>query len=84
MHLLFINFQYKYDVGETYEAHCDCNINNENSFGLSAWTKEGALNYHNTGKLLKVKIYFDDLGVIVHYGAKLRCKKMFIVEEVQF
>ena len=36
---------YQYKVGVIYESNCDCNTNNDNSFGLSAWTKEKALDY---------------------------------------
>lgn len=76
------NFQYLYEVGKTYESHCDCNIDNENSFGLSAWTQEAALDYYNQGKLFKVKIHIDDLGALVHEGNKLRCFKLEIIEEI--
>ena len=76
------NFQYLYEVGKTYEAHCDYNIGSENSFGLSAWTKEEALSYHRRGKLLKVKIHIEDLGAAVHDGNKLRCSKLTVLEEV--
>jgi hypothetical protein len=44
------NWQYKYEVGQTYKSHCDCDLFEENSFGLSTWTKEGALEYYNKGK----------------------------------
>jgi len=76
------NFQYLYEVGKTYEAHCDYNINNDYSFGLSAWTKEKALNYYSDGKLLKVRINIEDLGAVVHDGNKLRCSKLTVLEEV--
>ena len=75
------NFQYFYEVGKTYEAHCDCS-SEENSFGLSAWTREEALKYYNRGKLLKVKISIEDIGRIVHNNYKIRCSKMEIVEEI--
>jgi len=76
------NFQYKYEIGKTYEAHCDCNIKNQDSFGLSAWTLTGARNYCNQ-KIIKVKININDLGGIVHNGNKLRCKKFTVLEEVK-
>jgi len=76
-----INFQYKYEIGKVYESHCDCNLDNENSFGLSAWTKEKALDYYNKGKLLKVKIHIDNLGCIVHNGGKIRAKELTVIEE---
>jgi hypothetical protein len=77
------NLQYVYEIGKTYESWCDCNLFDENSFGLSAWTKEGALNFYSGGKLLLVKIYLKDLGAIVHKGHKLRAFKMTILEEVK-
>ena len=42
------NFQYQYLPGNIYEAHCDCTLY-ENTFGLSVWTEEMALEYDNTG-----------------------------------
>ena len=69
-----------YEIGKTYTSHCDCNLSNENSFGLSAWTKKDALKYHNKGKLLKVKIMIKDIGAIVHNNGKIRCKKLQVIE----
>ena len=66
----------------TYEAKCDYNIDEENSFGLSAWTKNGALDYHD-GKLFKVKIDIADIGAIVHNNKKIRASKLTILEEVK-
>ena len=76
------NFQYLYEVGKTYEAHCDCS-SEENSFGLSAWTKEEAINYHNRGRLLKVKIMIEDIGRIVHNNHKIRCSRLEVIEEIE-
>ena len=76
------NFQYKYEVGETYEAHCDCNTDEQNSFGLSAWTKEGALDYHSTGELYKVRINIEDIGCFVHDNYKIRCHKFTVLEKI--
>jgi len=64
------NFQYQYKVNEVYETHCDCNIYNEASFGLSAWTKENALKHYYKGKLFKVHINIEDIGAIVHDNKK--------------
>ena len=73
----------KYEVGNIYEDwHCDCNADNENSFGLSAWTKEKALEYHNNGLLFKVKIKIDDIGCFVHNGGKIRCWKLEVLEKL--
>ena len=76
------NFHYQYEVGKTYESHCDCNLFNQDSFGLSAWTRKGALSYYSEGKLFKVRIHLDDLGAIV-YRNKLRARKIEILEEVK-
>ena len=76
------NFQYFYEVGGTYECHSDCNVDNENSFGLSAWTREGALDYCKE-KLFKVKIHLDDLSCLVHNNHKIRCSKLMIIEEIK-
>jgi len=79
------NNQIKYEVGNTYEDfHCDCNNDNENSFGLSAWDKKGALEYYNHGKLLKVKINIENIGCIVpNNNNKIRCWKLTVLEEVK-
>ncbi len=62
-------------MGKEYESHCDCDVRNDNSFGLSAWTKEKALEYYNKGRLLKVQIAIKDIGVIVQNNNKIRCFK---------
>jgi hypothetical protein len=77
------NFQYLYEVGNEYESHADYNSNNKNSFGLSAWTKEGALEYCSGGKLFEVEISLEDLACIVHNGKKIRASKMRIVKELE-
>jgi len=78
----YSTFQYQYFVGEAYSSHCDCNVDNKNSFGLSAWTLEDAKNYCDQ-KIIKVKIHLNDLGCIVHDSYKLRCFKFTVVEEIK-
>ncbi len=80
---VFIPNHYKYEIGKEYESYCDCNIDNNSSFGLSAWTKEKALEYYNKGRLLKVQIAIEDIGAIVQYNNKIRCFKFKILEEVE-
>jgi hypothetical protein len=75
------NFQYLYEIGNEYESHADYNPKNENSFGLSAWTKEGALGYYNKGKIFKVEININDIACIVHNGKKIRTSKLKIIGE---
>jgi len=79
------NNQFKYEVGNTYEDfHCDCNSNDNNSFGLSAWDKKEALKYYDVGKLLKVKIDIEDIGCIVPYhNNKIRCWKLTVLKELK-
>ena len=74
------NFQYQYLPNEVYECHCDC-TNEDNSFGLSVWTYEGAKNYYNNrGLIVKVKVMYEDVGRLVHNSNKIRCSKIEILE----
>ena len=72
------NFQYQYLPGGTYGCFSDYS-DNENSFGLSAWTKEDAEKYCNE-LVIKVKIYYEDVTAVVHDGGKIRCKKMTVLD----
>ena len=72
------NFQYQYLPGETYEAWCDCCLN-EDSFGLSVWSEEKAREYCNE-LVVKVKVNYEDVGRVVHDGGKIRCKKITILD----
>jgi hypothetical protein len=76
------NFQYLYEIDKEYTSHADYDIKEENSFGLSAWTYEGAKNYYNKGRILKVKIHLDDVAALVQKGHKLRCTKITIIDEI--
>ena len=71
------NFQYQYLPGETYECFSDYS-DEENSFGLSAWTEEEARDYCNK-LVIKVKIYYRDVTAIVHDNNKIRCKKFTVM-----
>ena len=77
------NFQYKYEVGKSYSSTCDCITYNKFSFGLSAWTKEKALQYYDRGDLYKVKINLEDIGVIIN-DYKIRARKITILEKIKF
>jgi hypothetical protein len=79
----YFNFQYRYKVGKEYECHANYNVAEQNSFGLSAWTKEQALEYHSTGKLFKVEIDLEDVAAIVGDGNKIRASKIKILEEIK-
>ena len=73
------NFQYQYLPNQTYECHCDC-TNNIDSFGLSAWTYEGAKNYNSRGLIVKIKVRYEDAGRLVHNSNKIRCSKIEILD----
>jgi phosphoribosylanthranilate isomerase len=75
------NFQYKYEVGKEYESHADCNIDDDASFGLSAWTKKKAIEYCNE-KLFKVGIKLKDIAAIVQDN-KIRARKIRIIKEIK-
>ena len=75
------NFQYHYELGGIYEAHADHSLDEENSFGLSAWTEEKACEYCDE-KLVKVKIHLDDVAALVHNCGKIRCKRFEVIEEL--
>jgi hypothetical protein len=79
---VYMPAKYKYIVGETYESICDYNADNFDSFGLSAWTKKGALNYHPEDNLLVVRIHKDDIGCLTREYSKIRCRKFTVVEVV--
>ena len=74
---------YNYQIGNTYESNADFDIGEENSFGLSAWTKEKAKDYYSEGKILKVKIYKEDIAALVQNENKIRCTKLTVIEEVK-
>jgi hypothetical protein len=76
------NLQYKYEIGQEYESHCDCNFDNYNSFGLSAWTLNMSKSYCSE-KTILVKIYLKDIGAIVHDGGKIRCFKFKVMKELK-
>ena len=71
------NFQYQYLPGESYESHADCS-NNENSFGLSVWTEDGARDYCSQ-LVVKCMVYYKDVARMVHNNGKLRCFKIKIL-----
>ena len=77
------NFQYKYEIGNTYECHAD-HTSKQDSFGLSVWTKEEAIEYGSYGtelsyKIIKVKVYYKDIARIVHDNNKIRCTKLEVL-----
>jgi hypothetical protein len=78
------NKLYTYEKGGVYSAHCDCDLNNDSSFGLSAWTKQHAKEYgkstHRHFRLVRVKINIKDIGVILKdHNWKIRARKMEVI-----
>jgi len=73
------NFQYQYLPNRTYKAHANF-TDEENSFGLSVWTEEGAKDYNNTGLIVKVKVFYKDVARVVHNSNKIRCTKLTVLE----
>ena len=71
------NFQYQYLVGNTYESHADF-TSEENSFGLSVWTEEKAIEYCNQ-LVIKVKIRYEDIARLVHDNGKIRVTKFEVL-----
>ena len=72
------NFQYRYMPGETYECFADAS-SDENSFGLSAWTKEEA-KFYCPELVVKVKIFYKDVARVIHNGGKIRCSRLTVME----
>jgi hypothetical protein len=73
----WFNFQYKYEVGNTYESTAD-HTNSEASFGLHAWTQNGAT-YYLCDKMLKVRIYYKDVARLTEDGS-VRVTKLTVVK----
>ena len=72
------NFLYQYLKGETYETWCDCSAD-ENSYGFSVWTENGAINYCDE-LVVRVKVRYEDVGRVVYNGGKIRCFKMEVLD----
>ena len=77
--------QYKrgffYELGGTYHSNADHNLNEENSFGLSAWTLEEAKKYCSE-RIVKVKIPIAAIAAMVHNNGKIRATSLTVIEEV--
>lgn len=72
------NFQYQYLPGETYDCFSDYS-DDENSFGLSAWTETRAHNYNDNGIVVKLKVNYADVTAIVYDSNKIRCKRITVL-----
>lgn len=80
----FVNFQYQYFAGETYNCHAD-HTNNQISFGFftctEEWAEELVEDYCNI-KIIKVKIYYKDIARLIRGGNAVRCTAFTVLEEV--
>lgn len=78
------NFQFHYEVGQTYTAKCDCTPN-ESSFGLYAGTFKSAwyLARQRQARIVKCKIKYEDVGGLFEDEEKLRCSTLEIIDEVK-
>ena len=72
------NLHYQYHKGHTYETWCDCSAD-ENSYGFSVWTENGAINYCDE-LVVRVKVRYEDVGRVVYNGGKIRCFKMEVLD----
>jgi len=72
------NFQYQYLPGNTYSSWADSSLD-ENSFGLSVWTKQEAKKYC-TQLVIKVKVMYSDVARVVHNEGKIRCFKLTVLD----
>lgn len=81
------NKQYLYKKYKTYTSHCDCNLLQLNSFGLSAWTKDLAKTHaiqifgcSSNFKIIKLKIYIADVGAVLSDNNwKIRARKIEVI-----
>ena len=74
---------FKYEIGKESESKADFNVDNDSSFGLSAWTLEKAIKFNSSGIFIKVKIHYEDVAAIVYNENKIRCTKLAVLEEVK-
>ena len=72
------NFQYQYLPGESYNCFSDYS-DDENSFGLSAWTEKEAHDYSDKGMVVKLKVNYADVTAIVNNSNKIRCKRITVL-----
>ena len=72
------NFQYQYLPGEIYDCFSDYS-DDENSFGLSAWTEKEAHDYSDNGMVVKLKVNYTDVTAIIHNSNKIRCKRITVL-----
>jgi hypothetical protein len=72
------NFQFKYEVGQTYECYADHNLYNQDSFGFSCWTYGKAKEYCDE-LVIEVRFKIEDLAAVVYQGGKLRVSKFEVL-----
>lgn len=92
----FFNFQYLYEIGNTYETHSDYNPKYSESFGFNCWSRQQSIcfGYNSAGrellnkqiKLIKLEIDIDDITCItpeLFNHSKIRARKIKVIEEVK-
>jgi len=70
-----------YEVRKIYTSNANYNDLDNDGHGLSAWTKQGALEYWDNGNLYKVEIDINDVACITK-NKKLRCTEIKIINEI--
>jgi len=85
-------YNYEYIGGKIYESRCNCDVIEEYSYGLGVWEEKNAIEfgksisrsiYLEKFKLIKVKIYINDIGAIIkNKNNMIRCFKFEVVEDL--
>jgi len=68
-------------VGKIYTSNANYNDLDDDGHGLSACTKEEALNYYDVGKLFEVEININNVACLTKKN-KLRCTEIKIINEI--
>lgn len=75
-------FTQRYFRGDRCESFCDC-VTMDESFGLSAGTENTARIYQKLIKeseIIRVEIYYADLGILIDNGNSLRCFSFKVID----
>lgn len=74
------NHRMMYEVGKEYESNCNCNVYDISSVGLYVGTKANALSNFSYGRLLKIHVDINDIGVVLS-DQRIRAKKIKVVSD---
>lgn len=75
------NYGYKFIPGNIYNNHCNCDLTEDNSFGINLTTKQRSIDWYDNGRLLIVKVYIKDIGSFIPKTQKVRVFKVEIIGE---